>query len=100
MLFGKVALNKSRAIVYIIMLMVIGFSVQMNRGYAMTSGEIVSNFVIPTFMIFFGFSWEGLNNIMKGVLIVIGSIWFTCISLHYLVGFHNPFIQSMNINAI
>ena len=100
MLFGKVALNKSRAIVYIIMLMVIGFSVQMNRGYAMTSGEIVSNFVIPTFMIFFGFSWEGLNNIMKGVLMVIGSIWFTYISLHYLVGFHNPFIQSMNINAI
>ena len=79
MLFGKVTFNMSRAIVYIIMLMVIGFSVQMNRGYAMTSGEIVSNFVIPTFMIFFGFSWEGLNNIMKGVLIVIGSIWFTYI---------------------
>ncbi len=91
MFFGKVTLNKSRAIVYIIMLMVIVFSVQMNRGYAMTSGEIVSNFVIPTFIIFFGLSWKGLSNITKGVLIVIGSVWFTYISLHYLVGFHNPY---------
>lgn len=91
MLFGKVTLNKSRATVYIIMLIVIVFSILMNKGHAITAGEILSNFVIPTFIIFFGLSWKGLSNITKGVLIVIGSIWFTYISLHYLVGFHNPY---------
>ncbi|HRN43719.1 MAG TPA: hypothetical protein PLH20_02825 [Flavobacterium sp.] len=92
MLYGKISsLNKGIAAVYIVMLIIISFSIQMNKGYSITPKEILSNFAIPTFMMFFGLSWEGINEINKRLLLVIGSIWFTYISLHYLVGFHNPY---------
>ena len=92
MLYGKISsLNKGIAAVYIVMLIIISFSIQMNKGYSITPKEILCNFAIPTFMMFFGLSWEGINEINKRLLLVIGSIWFTYISLHYLVGFHNPY---------
>jgi len=91
MLFGKVILNKRKTIVYIIMLIIIISSIQLNKSYDTTAREVLSNFAIPTFMVFFGLSWEGLNNTNKVILVVIGGIWFTYISLHYLVGFHNPY---------
>ena len=62
MLYGKISsLNKGIAAVYIVMLIIISFSIQMNKGYSITPKEILSNFAIPTFMMFFCLSWEGIN---------------------------------------
>lgn len=88
---SKVTISKSRVVVYLIMIAIVLASLQINRNYASTTRNILTNFGLPAMLVFFGLSWNDLSRISRGFLLVIGSIWFLYISLHYVIGFHNPY---------
>ena len=87
----KIKINRSRVIVYVIMIVIIIASLQINKAYASTTRNILSNFGAPATLLFFGLSWNDLSRMSRVFFLVIGSFWFLYISLHFLVGFHNPY---------
>lgn len=87
----KINITKFKFLLYTVMIAVIMISLYVNRNFQSTPRNILNNFLIPSFLVFFGLSWETLSKLSKIVLVTIGSIWFIYIALHYLIGFHNPF---------
>lgn len=87
----KISITKFKVLLYTIMIAVIIISLYVNKNFQSTPRNILNNFVIPSFLVFFGLSCESLNEIYKIVLLVTGGLWFIYIALHYLIGFHNPY---------
>lgn len=87
---SSVKIKKSNIAVYVVMVIIIIVSVHLNKNVT-TIKNIISNFSIPFIMMFFGLSWQEMRRTNKIILLLVGIIWFGYISLHYLIGFHNPY---------
>ena len=86
----KKHLKKSNIVVYVIMTILIIVSLFLNKNYS-TTKNILSNFIVPSIMIVFGLSEQNMSKIYKIILLLLGSIWFAYMALHYIIGFHNPY---------
>lgn len=86
----KKHLKKSNIVVYVIMTILIIVSLFLNKNYS-TTKNILSNFITPSIMIVFGLSEQNMSKIYKIILLLLGSIWFAYMALHYIIGFHNPY---------
>lgn len=87
----KINITKFNFLLYTVMIAVIMISLYVHRSFQSTPRNLLNNFLIPSFLVFFGLSWENLSKLAKVILVTIGSLWFIYIALHYLIGFHNPF---------
>ncbi|MDR2832245.1 MAG: hypothetical protein LBV67_00855 [Streptococcaceae bacterium] len=96
-MFEKLYLDKKRIFLAFALLVIIFISWLMNKDLmndprnANIRSNLFENYVLPTFLLLSGVFVRDVKKFWRIILLIIGIVGFGYLSLHYLIGFHNPY---------
>ncbi|ALS01780.1 hypothetical protein ATZ33_10460 [Enterococcus silesiacus] len=84
-------ITKSKVVFYLVLINVVPISFWVNKKYDISFSDIFLNYSVPYIIIFMCLFIKGGNKIFRTVIITLIMTWFIFLTLHYLIGFHNPY---------
>lgn len=99
-------IDPKRIAILVILFLVVIVSGFLNHGIMTdprndnTSSDLWLNYLIPFSLCFLGLCIKKLPNWVRILLLFTGFFYFGYLALHYLIGFHNPYWENLNLSPL